>query len=154
LEANCSLHEIVFDPTNTQVAYTSDYFSGVYRSTNGGLTWTQINDGLRIRSAMELSISSDGQYLYVATNGEGVYRLDLSGQPPQPAPGVTPAIPSTPTPVAAAPTSAPPPVQPTAPPEILPTPTPAPAGGRGLCGGAAAIPLGLVGLAWMRRRRR
>jgi hypothetical protein len=42
----------------------------------------------------------------------------------------------------------------TAPPEVLPTPTPAPAGGRGICGGLTAIPLGLVGLVWINRRRR
>ena len=153
LEANGSLHDIVFDPTNTQVVYTSDYLSGVYRSTDGGLTWTQINDGLRARSAMGLSISADGQHLYVATNGEGIYRLDLSGEPPQPVPGVTPAIPSTPPPVAAAPTSTLPPTQPTVPPEATPTPTSEASEGRGICGGVAAIPLALAGLVWVRRRR-
>lgn len=144
LEANCSLHEIVFDPTNTQIVYTSDYLSGVYRSTDGGLTWTQINHGLRVRSAMGLSISADGQHLYVATNGEGVYRLDLGGQPPQPVSGVKPAIPSISTSVAA----------PTAPPEAIPTPSPEPSEGRGICGGVATVPLALAGLLWINRRRR
>jgi photosystem II stability/assembly factor-like uncharacterized protein len=84
LEANNSLHDIVFDPTNSQVVYTSDHFSGVYRSIDGGLTWVQINDGLRTRSVNGLSISTDGQHLYAATDGEGVFRLDVSGQPPSP----------------------------------------------------------------------
>jgi photosystem II stability/assembly factor-like uncharacterized protein len=85
LEPNSSLHDIVFDPTNSLVVYASDYQSGVYRSMNGGQTWQQINNGLRNRAATALSISDDGQHLYAATNGEGVFRLDLAGEPP-PAP--------------------------------------------------------------------
>jgi photosystem II stability/assembly factor-like uncharacterized protein len=78
LEPNNSLHDIVFDPTNTQTVYVSDNLSGVYRSTDGGATWLKINNGLRMRAALGLAISGDGQHLYVATNGEGVYRLDFS----------------------------------------------------------------------------
>lgn len=84
LEPNGSIQDIVFDPTNPQVVYASDHLSGVYRSADGGLIWTKINNGLYNRSAMGLSISADGQHLYVATDGEGVYRLDLSGEPPVP----------------------------------------------------------------------
>lgn len=84
LETNNSLHDIVFDPANSQVVYTSDHFSGVYRSIDGGLTWVKINNGLRTRSVNGLSISADGQHLYAATNGEGTFRLDVSGQPPSP----------------------------------------------------------------------
>ena len=82
LEPNGSLHDIVFDPTNPQVVYTSDHFSGVYRSIDCGLTWVQINDGLHNRSVNGLSISADGQHLYAATDGEGAFRLDVSGDPP------------------------------------------------------------------------
>lgn len=82
LEPNNSLHDIVFDPTNPQIVYTSDYLSGVYRSLDGGQTWQQINIGLRNRAATALSISGDGQHLYTATNGEGVFRLDLGSVPP------------------------------------------------------------------------
>ncbi len=82
LEANGSLHDIVFDPTNPQVVYTSDHSSGLYRSGDGGLTWIKINDGLRTRAATGLSISTDGLHLYVGTEGEGVFRLDLNGQAP------------------------------------------------------------------------
>jgi photosystem II stability/assembly factor-like uncharacterized protein len=82
LEANSSLHDIIHDPVNPQVVYTSDYFSGVYRSTDGGATWTKMNEGLSVRTAMGLSISGDGQHLYVAVDGNGVCRLDLNGEPP------------------------------------------------------------------------
>jgi photosystem II stability/assembly factor-like uncharacterized protein len=78
LEANTSCSDILFDPSNAQIAYLSDYLSGVYRSENGGSTWVKINDGLRTRSLYDLSFSGDGKHLYLGTNGEGVYRLDLT----------------------------------------------------------------------------
>jgi photosystem II stability/assembly factor-like uncharacterized protein len=84
LEPNGSLHDIVFDPMNPQVVYTSDQSSGVYRSLDGGQSWVRINNGLRSRAVMGLAVSRDGQYLYVGTYGDGVYRLDLNGVPPQP----------------------------------------------------------------------
>jgi photosystem II stability/assembly factor-like uncharacterized protein len=74
---------MVFDPTNPQVVYASDYRSGMYRSTDGGHTWALINQGLHNRAVLGLSVSADGQHLYVATDGEGVYRLDLTGVPPK-----------------------------------------------------------------------
>jgi hypothetical protein len=167
LNPEASVSDIVFDPTDPQVMYASDRFSGVYRSTDGGATWTPINTSLRTRAVNALAISSDGQHLYAATEGEGVFRLDLSGQPPQSVP--TPTLPPTPTPVptavpppvatptptavAAAPTGTPPPAQPTAPPEVAPTSTPEPSGGQGICGGVAALPLALVGLAWTCHRK-
>lgn len=82
MEPNNSLHDILFDPANEDVVYASDVFSGVYRSTDGGETWTKINDGLRSRVAMGLAITSDGKHVYAAMRGDGIYRLDLDGQPP------------------------------------------------------------------------
>jgi photosystem II stability/assembly factor-like uncharacterized protein len=165
LNPEASVSDIVFDPTDPQVMYAADRFSGVYRSTDGGATWTPINVGLRTRAVNALAISSDGQHLYAATEGEGVFRLDLSGQPPQPVP--TPTLPpmptlvptttpspATPTPAAVEPTSTPLLAQPTAPPEVAPTPTPEPSGGRGICGGVATLPLALLGLVWINCRRK
>lgn len=76
---------IVFDPQNPNVVYAGDQFSGVYRSTNGGKTWRSINASLRTRAINRLAISGDGRHLYAATEGEGVYRLDIEGVPPLPA---------------------------------------------------------------------
>ncbi len=90
-----SVSDIVFDPTNpAQVLYLADLQSGVYRSIDGGDTWTVINDGLLSRSVNALALSGDGLHLYAGTEGTGVYRLDLDGQPPQPA--FTPALPVAP----------------------------------------------------------
>jgi photosystem II stability/assembly factor-like uncharacterized protein len=76
-EANVS--DILFDPANPSVLYASDRMSGVYRSTNGGASWQAINQGLRMRSVNSLALTPDGAHLYAATEGEGVYRLDVGG---------------------------------------------------------------------------
>jgi photosystem II stability/assembly factor-like uncharacterized protein len=158
LNPEASISDIVFDPADPQVMYVADRFSGVYRSTDSGVTWTSINVGLRTRAVNALAISSDGQHLYAATEGEGVFRLDLSGQPPQPVPlptsrptptsvptGTSPPVMSTPTAVAAVPTATP---QLT---DFPPKPTPEPQAKRGICPGVAALPLALVGLVVIRR---
>jgi photosystem II stability/assembly factor-like uncharacterized protein len=80
-EANIS--DIVIDPTNPDNLYTSDMFSGVYRSIDGGKTWQLFSEGLRMRAVYQLALSRDGAHLYAATEGEGVYRRDLNGYPPQ-----------------------------------------------------------------------
>jgi len=77
--------DILFDPRDAQVLYAADAFSGVYRSTDGGRTWRQINTALGMRAVNHLAVSTDGLFLYAATEGGGVYRLDFNGEPPQPA---------------------------------------------------------------------
>jgi len=76
--------DIIFDPKNPQVLYAADSLSGVYQSTDSGRSWRQINSALRTRAVNRLVISADGIHLYAATEGEGVYRLDIDGNPPQP----------------------------------------------------------------------
>lgn len=76
------LTDIVFDPIQPQVMYVSDLFSGVYRSVDGGKNWKVINTGLLNRAVNKMSLSSDGLHLYAATEGMGVFRLDLNNQPP------------------------------------------------------------------------
>lgn len=71
------VRDIVIDPTNPEVLYAADIASGVYRSDNGGALWVQINRGLSTRAVIALSLSSDGGTLYAATEGEGVFRLDV-----------------------------------------------------------------------------
>ena len=82
LEANSSLRKIIFDPTDSRIMYTCDLFSGVYRSVDGGENWAVMNEGLFNRGVTDLSITSDGQHLYGSTYGNGVYRMDLNGEPP------------------------------------------------------------------------
>ena len=83
LNVGIDIIEIVFDPANPEVMYVAGEFSGVFRSMDGGRTWQPLQEGLRTRAVAGMDISSDGQHLYAATNGEGVFRLDLNGVPPQ-----------------------------------------------------------------------
>jgi len=85
LEPNPVIHDIVFDPSNPARLYASDNASGAYRSQDGGRTWERINAGLTMRALTGMAITSDGQHLYTASLGGGVFRLDLIGQPPAPA---------------------------------------------------------------------
>ena len=66
---------VVIDPTNSQIVYVGDNVSGVYVSTDGGMTWNTLNNGLQHREVKALSISPDGRVLYAGTGGDGVYRL-------------------------------------------------------------------------------
>ena len=69
--------DLLYDPTvNIMYAGTRGY--GVYHSTDGGLTWVPINSGLDVQNCMALGLSTDDGYLFVGTDGGGVYRMDLS----------------------------------------------------------------------------
>ena len=137
-----TITSIVFDPTNPVTVYAADIHSGVYRSQDSGQNWLVINNGLRTRAVNALAISTDGQHLYAATEGEGVYRLDLNGQPPASA--------SFPEPEPAPFTEA---VAPTdldnSPDQTQPPSQPKP----GFCGGAALLPVAALGLLFYRRKR-
>lgn len=82
LPPESSITSIVFNPVDPDQVYFGDHFSGFYRSTDGGQTWLVTNTGLRTRAINQLAISTDGMHLYAATEGEGIFRLDLNGQPP------------------------------------------------------------------------
>jgi len=77
MDPEASITDIVIDPTNSQLLYAADIRIGVYRSEDGGKLWVRINEGLRTRAVNALAISSDGRTLYAATEGEGVFRLDI-----------------------------------------------------------------------------
>lgn len=85
------ISSVVFDPTTSagEVIYAADAFSGVYRSSDGGQSWSAINTGLLMRSVNALAISSDGLHLYAGTEGGGTYRLDLNNKVPAMAPKPT-----------------------------------------------------------------
>ena len=158
LPAEGVIADIEFDSQDPMVLYAAEVFSGVYRSQDGGKTWQAINDGMGVRSINALALSTDGQHLYAASEGSGVYRLDLNGQPPSPAPVPEPFSPATAlSPVPTAASSSPLPTATTSatpPPTVLTSPVTEPIGKPGICASAAAIPLALVGLAWWRASRR
>ncbi|MFZ5820595.1 MAG: VPS10 domain-containing protein [Chloroflexota bacterium] len=89
MPAEAAVRAIVIDPIQPNVVYASDVRSGVYRSVDNGETWLQINNGLNVRFIHDLVISSDGRILYAASDGRGVYRLDIDGEPPKAVPEIT-----------------------------------------------------------------
>ena len=72
-----NIGSIVINPVNPQTLYAADTHLGVYVSTDGGASWTPINDGLSNKAVTSLALSADGWVLYAATSGEGVFRLEL-----------------------------------------------------------------------------
>ncbi len=140
LPAEGVITDVAFDPQESQVLYAAEVFSGVYRSVNGGKSWNTLNEGLLARSINALAISNDGLHLYAASEGSGVYRLDLNGQPPEPV--AAPVIQA----------------QSTATAYPYQSPTPASGGSKGStpslpCGIGAIVPLAFVGAILHRRPR-
>jgi photosystem II stability/assembly factor-like uncharacterized protein len=80
MDANEPVRALLLDPIRPNVLYAGSSFSGVYLSEDAGATWRQLNDGLRTRAIRSLAISSDGETLYAATIGEGVFRLSTHAQ--------------------------------------------------------------------------
>jgi len=80
MDPNEPIGAVVVDPVRTSVVYAGSWSSGVYLSQDGGVTWRRINQGLRTRSVRALAISVDGETLYAATRGEGVFRLSTLNQ--------------------------------------------------------------------------
>ena len=71
-----SIWDIVIDPSDAQTIYAADHQKGVYLSTDAGNNWFAINEGLSTKAVTALSITSDGNILYAATEGEGCFRWE------------------------------------------------------------------------------
>jgi photosystem II stability/assembly factor-like uncharacterized protein len=72
---------IVVDPSNSQIVYTAFDNSGVYKSTDGGATWSVLNAGLpagKNVSAIALN-PANTQIIYVGIEDGGVYRSTNGG---------------------------------------------------------------------------
>ena len=82
--------DMVIDPTNTDVIYVADFVSGVYRSDDGGATWSALNEGFPNKNVLCLDISSDGEVLYMGSYEAGVFRYVI----PNKAPVIIAAVPS------------------------------------------------------------
>ena len=67
--------DLLIDPLHENVLYAGTFGSGVYLSIDAGATWQALNDGLMIRAVRDLAISADGRFLYMASEGGGVFRL-------------------------------------------------------------------------------
>ena len=145
MDPNEPIFTIAIHPADANTIFAGSMRSGVFRSQDGGKRWVRLNDGLVMRTVHDLLFSADGGTLYATTHGGGVFRLDLNGIPPQPAPTPT-ILPTNTAQPAAAPTQ----------PEGAPTATPAPSSplGKLPCGSALLPPLAFMGWAWFVIRKR
>ncbi len=58
--------------------FVGSYGDGVWRSTNYGNTWGQINDGLGSGAYYVLSLGIDNQYIFAGTSASSIWRRPLS----------------------------------------------------------------------------
>jgi hypothetical protein len=58
--------------------FVGSFGDGVWRSTNFGSTWGQINDGFAGAAYYVLSLAADNQYIFAGTNNANVWRRPLS----------------------------------------------------------------------------
>jgi photosystem II stability/assembly factor-like uncharacterized protein len=79
LMPNAQILALLADPTTPAILWAGDQSAGAYRSVDAGATWVQVNAGLSTRAIKAMAISGDGRTVYAATNGEGVFRLDIPG---------------------------------------------------------------------------
>jgi ligand-binding sensor domain-containing protein len=58
--------------------FAGTFGDGIWRSTNNGNTWSQINDGLASGAYYVMSLGADNQYIFAGTNGSCIWRRPLS----------------------------------------------------------------------------
>jgi photosystem II stability/assembly factor-like uncharacterized protein len=79
------IYAMVVNPVNQNIIYAAGLDSGVYRSTNSGLNWTQVNNGLTYFKVQSLAISkSNPSILFAGTDqlggaNSGIYKTTDGG---------------------------------------------------------------------------
>ena len=74
---NSSTEHLIADPSIPDTYFAGTSWNGVYCSTDGGDTWTTMNDGLLDDYINYLDIDPVNRYLYAATSKWGVARHAL-----------------------------------------------------------------------------
>jgi len=73
-----SVRTLVCDPDHPTDIFAGTYNSGVLASTDGGVTWTEMNDGLTCNKVLSLALRADPDLtIYAGTEGGSVFRTVL-----------------------------------------------------------------------------
>lgn len=70
------VHVIQNDPTNSSVIFAGTDF-GVYRSMDGGASWSRFGTGLPFVAVRDLYVAPEGSFVRAATFGRGVWEIGL-----------------------------------------------------------------------------
>ena len=79
------IYAMVIDPVNQNIIYEAGLDSGIYKTTNTGLNWSPVNNGLTYNKVQCLSISlSNPLVLYAGTDqldatNSGIYKTTNGG---------------------------------------------------------------------------
>jgi photosystem II stability/assembly factor-like uncharacterized protein len=68
------VNTVTTDPGDAAVVYAGTHL-GVYKSTNGGSTWTRFGAGMPLVNVMDMYIAADSSLVRVATYGRGFWEL-------------------------------------------------------------------------------
>jgi photosystem II stability/assembly factor-like uncharacterized protein len=80
---NTTIHAIVVDPANSDNLYVAaDQVQGLFRSADRGRTFLPFDEGLANRSVSSLLIDASGLALHAATQGNGVFDMELQRERP------------------------------------------------------------------------
>lgn len=71
------VNAFVVDPANTNNLYAGTDI-GVYRSTDGGTSWTPFSNGLPRVPVFDMAIQATNRVLRIATHGRGIWEISLS----------------------------------------------------------------------------
>ncbi|HBG04174.1 MAG: hypothetical protein A2075_16045 [Geobacteraceae bacterium GWC2_58_44] len=74
------ISRIVIDPTAPQTVYAAHSIRGVFKSSNGGASWSAVNNGLWSTAVTSLAIDPrDSQTIYAGTNSAGLFKSSNGG---------------------------------------------------------------------------
>src|SRR5439155_2325562 len=71
------VNAFVVDPANSSILYAGTDI-GVYRSTDGGATWSPFSNGLPRVAVFDMAIQNPNRILRIATHGRGMWEIALS----------------------------------------------------------------------------
>ncbi len=77
IDAGSSVRELMVNPANPALVYAATFNNGVRRSTDGGNTWSNYNNGLPHLSTFSIKPATGQPHtLFVATFGGSIYRIE------------------------------------------------------------------------------